>query len=67
MDDDSTTSNVKDKAKEKADNVSGYASTHPRKMWAGAFLMGMGAGLLAAKTKKDDRSSLQKFIDHFGD
>jgi len=57
--------NIQDQAKDKAGKLGSYASRHPRRMWTGAFLMGMGAGMMAAKNKK--KSGFQKFIDQFGD
>lgn len=67
MDDDSTASKVKDTAKDKMDSAGGYASRHPRRMWTGAFLVGLGAGMMATKMKQDNRSNIEKLIDHFSD
>ena len=67
MQDDNTTENLKDKAKEQADSLGSYASRHPRRMWTGAFLIGMGTGMIASHVKKDNRSSWQKLVDNFSD
>lgn len=50
-----------------ADEMSDYASRHPRRMWSGAFLAGtaIGAGLMAAK-KNHDKNALHRFIDNLG-
>ena len=55
------------KAEETAQNMSDYATRHPRRMWSGAFLVGtaLGATLMAAK-KSHDKNAVQKFLDSLG-
>lgn len=59
--------NMQDKAEEQMGHLNSYASRHPRRMWTGAFLIGVGAGIVAARISQDDRSAFQKFLDNFGD
>lgn len=53
-----------------ADNQSedlGKYARHPRRTAGAAFLMGMGAGMMAAaKRNHKPKSSVQKFMDQLG-
>jgi hypothetical protein len=57
---------IKDNMSDQADSANSYATRHPRRMWTSAFLIGVGAGMMAA-TKSKKKSSFQKFLDQFGD
>jgi hypothetical protein len=67
MDDDQS-QNIKDKAQGKIGetgmDMNAYATRHPRRMWTGAFLVGLGSGIMASKMKRE-KSALQKFMDQF--
>lgn len=67
---DDTTENIKDKANAKMGeagmDLNAYATRHPRRMWTGAFLIGMGTGLIASRARKE-KSSFQKFMDQLRD
>ena len=53
-------------AENKTEDIGNYAVRHPRRMYSTAFLVGVGAGLMASKMKKQDKTALQKVMDQFG-
>jgi len=52
-------------AENKTEDIGHYAARHPRRMYSTAFLVGVGAGLMASKMKKQDKTALQKVMDQF--
>ena len=52
-------------AQDQIEDLGKYAR-HPRRTAGTAFLIGVGAGLMAAKMRKQNKSSLQKWMDQFG-
>lgn len=53
---------------EMQEDIGKYAR-HPRKTAGAAFLMGLGAGMLAAKIKSDrsnSKTGIQKLMDQLG-
>jgi hypothetical protein len=53
-----------DQAKEKMEDVRSYAAKHPRRMQAGAAMLGMmaGASIMAAK-KQRAKTPMEKFME----
>ncbi len=56
-----------DNIKEEIDQMddTGTMSRHPIRTAGSAFLIGMGAGMMASKMRKE-KSSWQKFMDQIG-
>lgn len=63
---DEQTENIKDKAQAKAGDAAmganAYVSRHPHRMWTGAFLVGLGTGVIASRMRKE-KTGFQKFMD----
>jgi hypothetical protein len=49
-----------------AEDLGKYAR-HPLRTAGTAFLVGIGAGMMASKARKHNRSALQKFFDQLSD
>jgi hypothetical protein len=67
---DDQTEKIKDKASAKmgetATDLNAYATIHPLRMWTGAFLVGLGTGMVASRMHKE-KSGFQKFVDQLRD